>query len=315
MDFDVRPVSLDQIETTDQTFKISTTTDKTELALSISAIGLLQPPVLIENGPRFTIVCGFRRIDACDKLRFPNLPARILDPDCSSIECVQIAIADNTFQRPLNVVEQSRAFALIQQFADPSASWIRIAETVGLPASPAAMDRIMPVAQMPPALRESILSGRLALPVALQINRLPTADTMALGNFFDTITTGLNVQRELLDLIVDISRRDGVSVAGLVQQDDVVGILTDEATAAPQKIQLLRQLLKMKRFPTLSQAEANYRQMLKSVRLDTRVQIQPPRFFEGKSYRVTMTVESRRQLKTLQLELDKLANHPHLLPE
>jgi len=171
---------------------------------------------------------------------------------------------------------------LIQQFADPSASWIRIAETVGLPASPAAMDRIMPVAQMPPALRESVLSGRLALPVALQINRLPTADTMALGNFFDTITTGLNVQRELLDLIVDISRRDGVSVAGLVQQDDVVSILTDEATAAPQKIQLLRQLLKMKRFPTLSQAEANYRQMLKSVKLDTRVQIQPPRFSKVK---------------------------------
>ena len=49
MDFKITPVSLDQIDTGDRTFKITTKTETTELALSISAIGLLQPPVLIQS--------------------------------------------------------------------------------------------------------------------------------------------------------------------------------------------------------------------------------------------------------------------------
>jgi hypothetical protein len=49
--------------------------------------------------------------------------------------------------------------------------------------------------------------------------------------------------------------------------------------------------------------------------LDPQIQLQPPRFFEGSSYRLTMTVESRRQLQSLQMEIGRLMDHPELLPE
>ena len=161
MDFEIRNVSLDQIETTDHTFKISTTNDKTELALSISAIGLLQPPVLIRRGPSHTVVCGFRRIAACAALNLSRIPSRILSPECSPIECSRIAIADNTHQRSLNVIEQSRAYALIQRFESDSTAWLQIARATGLPESQAAMDRIVPVCAMPKRLQENILSGKV----------------------------------------------------------------------------------------------------------------------------------------------------------
>ena len=315
MDFEIRPVSLDQIETTDHTFKITTTTDNTELALSISAIGLLQPPILIENGRSYTIVCGFRRIDACIALNLSSIAVRILGPDCSPIECAHIAIADNTFQRSLNVVEQSRAYTLIHRFEEDSSARLKMAQSIGLPESQAAMDRIRPVCAMPKDLQENILSGRVALPVALQINRLATDDSRALSGLFSLISASLNVQRELLDLTVDISRRDGTSIAGLINKDKIAGILKNEESSAPQKVQQLRKILKTERYPALSKAEDDYHQMVNSIQLNSRIHIQPPRFFEGKTYRVTMSVETRQQLKGLQTELDKLANHPHLLPE
>jgi len=65
----------------------------------------------------------------------------------------------------------------------------------------------------------------------------------------------------------------------------------------------------------LSKAETAYHQKLKTLKLNPRVQIHPPRFFEGKSYRLSLTIDSRRQLKSMQSELDKLVHHPSLLPE
>lgn len=315
MDFKVSPVALDRIETSDHTFKITTNTDKTEMALTISAIGLLQPPVLTKKGRDYTVVCGFRRLAACEALNIACIPARILPPDSSWIQCVQIAISDNSYQRQLNVVEQSRAFALIRKFSDHASSWMKIAESTGLPGNQSAMDRIMPVAGMPAAMQDAILAGSIALPVALHVNQLEKEDAAALGGFFQTLTTGVNIQRELLALICEISLRDDISIATLMEQDDIAAVMRNEDIPTPQKVKTLRLMLKMKRYPELSKAEALYKQKLKSLKLDPRVQLEPPRFFEGESYRLAVTIASRRQLKSLQSEIEKLILHPNLLPE
>ena len=315
MDFKVSPVSLDRIETADHTFKITTQTDKTDLALSISAIGLLQPPVLIKKGRNHAVVSGFRRISACKALNLCSIPSRMLHPDTSGIKCAQIAISDNSFQRPLNVVEQSRAFALIRRFSENSTIWTEIAASIGLPGSQSAMDRIMPVASMPLSLQDAILDGSIALPIALHINQLNKDDAMAICDFLRQITTGLNVQRELLELISEISIRDDISIARLMEQDDIAAVMGNGDSPVPQKARELRRMLKAKRYPELIKAEASYNQKVKSLNLNPLVQIQPPRFFEGKSYRLTLTVDSRRRLKSLQSELEKLIHHPNLLPE
>jgi ParB family chromosome partitioning protein len=315
MDFEITPVLVDQIQTGDHTFKITTNTETTELVRSISAVGLLQPPVLMKTGRDFTVVCGFRRIDACENLHMARIPARILQSNFSKITCAQIAVSDNASQRALNIVEQSRAYALIRKFSGRSPTWLKIAESTGLAGSQSAMDRIIPVAGMPGPMQDAILEGSIALPIALQINHLENDDAVALCSLFRQVSTGLNIQRELLELISEISLRDDIPVAKLIAQADIADIIENADCPAPQKAQQLRMLMKAKRFPELSKAETAYHQKLKTLKLNPRVQIHPPRFFEGKSYRLSLTIDSRRQLKSLQSELDKLVHHPNLLPE
>ena len=315
MDFKITPVWLAQIQTGDHTFKITTKTETDELALSIRAVGLLQPPVLIQTNNNFTVICGFRRIAACETLNIAKIPARVLHANCSKLTCAQIAISDNASQRSLNIVEQSRAYALIRKFADSPPDWIKSVESTGLACSETAVDRILPVAGMPISLQDAILEGSIALPIALHINHLESDDAMALCLFFRQVTTGLNIQRELLALISEISLRDDISIARLIEQADITDITKNADLPAPQKAQQLRIKLKAKRYPELSKAEASFNQKLKTLKLNPRVQIHPPHFFEGKSYRLSLTIDSRRQLQSLQSELDKLVHHPHLLPE
>lgn len=306
---------MDQIKTGDHTFKITTKTDPAELARSIRAVGLLQPPALVKTGSEFTIVCGFRRIDTCRTLNIKRIPARILKTNGSTITCAQIAVIDNSSQRALNIVEQSRAYALIRKFADSTTAWMKIVESTGLACSQTAMDRIIPVSAMSVSMQDAILEGSIALPIALQINQLEQADAKALCRFFRQLTAGLNIQRELLALISEISGRDDIPIARLMGQADIADIFENAEIPAPQKTQQLRMMLKSKRFPELSKTEAAFSHKVKSLKLNPRVQLHPPHFFEGTSYRLSLTIDSRHQLKSMQSELDKLINHPNLLPE
>ncbi len=315
MVYETRAVALDGIDTDDHTFRISTDQQTRDLSLSIGTIGLLQPCVMIPAGSGYRVVSGFRRIAACRALDMTTIPARILPPDISPLACAQIAISDNAFQRPLNVVEQSRAYALIQQFAGPSAAWSTVARACGLADSPSAMAHLLPVGSMPAALQDAILSGDIALPIARRINRLSPVDAGALCHFYRRITTGLNKQRELWDLITDISARDGISIADLLAQKEIAAVVSDPHCPAPQKVQRLRGMLKSMRYPQLVQFETDFQRRLKSIDLHPHIHLQPPPFFEGTSYRLTLTVAGRNALSHLQSELSKLIDHPGILPE
>jgi ParB family transcriptional regulator, chromosome partitioning protein len=315
MDFNVSAVPLDCIDTTDHTFKITTQIDSSNLVRSIGAIGLLQPPVILPKAGDFIVVSGFRRLSACNSLNQHKIPVRILDPGTSEATCARIAIADNALQRTLNIVEQSRAFDLIRRSTVDQSSWPKIAESAGLPGSQAAINRILPVAGMPDDLQKALVDGWIALPVALQIDRRQKDDAAALLTLLRSLNTGLNIQRELLALIDDISIRDGIPITEVVAREEIQAVMSKKESSASQKVQELRLLLKSERYPELSKAEAAFKRMLKSLKLNPRVRLQAPAFFEGKTYRLTLNIDSRHQLLSLTTDIEKIAKHPDLLPE
>ncbi|MGA6925838.1 MAG: ParB N-terminal domain-containing protein, partial [Desulfosarcina sp.] len=120
MEIEITPVSVDRIDTADHTFKITTNTDTNDLTSSIGSVGLLQPPILMPTAKGYRTVTGFRRIAACEGLNLTPIAARLLPPDTSPMVCAQMAVADNALQRPLNLIEQSRAYALLNRLAGHS---------------------------------------------------------------------------------------------------------------------------------------------------------------------------------------------------
>ena len=315
MDYSVHQVPLSQIDTSDQTFRITTTSDFTDLTPSIRQMGLLQPPMLVPEGKGFVVVYGFRRIAACQSLSIADIPARIDNGHQSGLDHAQMAIADNTFQRPLNIVEQSRALALIQRFAPQDADWHAAARLVGLPSSRAALQRLLPVADMPESLQMAIVSGSIALPVAISITKLQPDDGDALSALLQRINTGLNNQRELSELIVETAIIKEMAVSRLLEHSDIASIFEQDDTPMPQQVQRLRQVLKKMRYPELSKAQDAFHQAYKGLNINPAIQLQPPRFFEGQTFRLSLSVRSRQQLKELLNDLEKIAGSTQILPE
>lgn len=317
MGFEFIHVRPDRVDLDDRRYQISTNESTHDLALSISAIGLLQPPAVVDTGGRLVVVCGFRRLRALRELESPpeRIHLRRLPSATPPDQLAVMAIADNASQRQLNPVEQSRGYAMLQKWCGTPEDLRRATEASGLPASRKAMARILPIARMPALLQRAIVDGSIALPVARQIDRLDDADRRAMIEFLSTISTGLNVQRELVDAITEVSRRDAIPIHRLLGQSRFQNILTDDQTPAPQRVLTLRRLVKSERFPALHRAEKDFQNALKTLHLSPRIQIQPPPFFEGRTYQITLKIESRRQMNPLQEELKRLADAENVLPE
>ena len=130
-----RTVQLSQINLQNDEFHITTRGDVDDLVPSIRHAGLTTPPLLIEQPTGYTIVSGFRRVAACRKLGWTVVVARILEPELNHLEYLHISITDNALQRPLNLIETSRALQKLASFGDSPKQLAEAAIICGLPAN------------------------------------------------------------------------------------------------------------------------------------------------------------------------------------
>lgn len=82
-----------------------------ELALSISKVGLLQPISVVEEGGRYTLVAGERRLRAAKMLGLSTIKAIIVNADERLI--AELALIENLQREDLNPVDEANAYAAL----------------------------------------------------------------------------------------------------------------------------------------------------------------------------------------------------------
>ena len=74
----------------------------------------------------------------------------------------------------------------------------------------------------------------------------------------------------------------------------------------------LRWYLKRRRFPKLIKAEKNFKNGLKKLKLGPGFQLNPPKYFEGKTYILNLSFDSLDELKDRKKTLEKMLKDPNL---
>ncbi|MEJ2729495.1 MAG: ParB/RepB/Spo0J family partition protein [Deltaproteobacteria bacterium] len=303
--FRYRTISTGDIDTENLTFRITAAADIEDLLGSIQKIGLIQPPVLMENPSGYTIVCGFRRISVCRRLGWTRLTARILEKSFDRFRAAQMSIADNSLQRSLNLVEISRALNLLDDFGPDSQRRRDAAEALILPVN-------RTVGRLPLPIQEGFLKETINLSMALELSELEPAAAEGLARLFDTLKLGLNKQRELLLLLKEIAEREDTSILQLIAEKPLQEILKTAEMDRAVKRQKVRSYLRRRRFPAISQAETDYRKWVGQLKLGNHINLIPPRDFEGNTFSMTLRFNNRRDLADLNKKIGKIIQHPAL---
>lgn len=316
MDFEIRTVSPALIDAADETFRISSRQADDALTRSIKDVGLLHPPVLLEKGDRWVVVCGFARVEACRRLAWRDMPARCLPAGSAFADCALMAVVDNSTQRSLDIVETAKAVALLEHAADVESApdgGARLFKTAGIEAGPQLLKKLRPVPRMAPWLQCCLAKGTIPLPMALRLHELDDATAARiLGDLFESLALSLGRQRELLDWVQAIAMREGVPLAQVLADPQLVQWRQDAEMDRGRKSQVIRDRIRRRRFPAITAFETRYARTVKALQPANGLQLLPPAHFEGRTYRLQIDFQSADQLREMAREVERLADAPPL---
>ena len=310
MFFENNQVPLSLINSEDQTFRITTEAGIDDILHSIKNIGLINPPILIKNKIKYTIICGFRRIAACRMLGLLNIEAKILGSITNEIDCVKCAITDNSFQRPLNLIEQSRSLFMLSGFFKDITNLADAASSLGLPHNPSLIKKIINIYHLPLFIQNCILSNSIPFPMALELGTFEKDVGITFAKIFNDLKLGLNKQRELITLINEISLRENIPVIKVIQESGFQEILQNDELDRTKKTEKLRFYLKKRRYPSITRAEQKFEELVKELKLGNSVELLPPKNFEGNTFIIKLHFNNLKDLQDHSDTLEGILQNP-----
>jgi len=293
--YQIKQIQVSQINIKDVLFKISSHSDSTKLCKSIKFAGLINYPLLLPHGPEYIIVCGFKRIQACIDLGFSSINARVLKPDCSTWDCVVYSVCDNSLERDLDILEQSRALLLLKTHIPSGCSLTESAIKLGLPANSDIIKKTLKLCQMPQIIQKGLLNKTIPLAIALQLDKMDKDDAKSFANFCNRLKMSLSKQREILNLMEEISKRDNIK--NLLNTSEIQKHVNNEDLDNNQKVNNIRSWLKQKRFPNYTKADLQYNSLLKKLGFEKSMKFIAPAFFEGNNFSIHLSFSKLDQLK------------------
>lgn len=304
MDYKTEWAATDSIDKTNFFYRITTPHGKPPIDASISRMGLLSPVVVKKEPEHLIVVSGFRRLESCCRLKWPRIPCHILPEDASTISCAEIAITENLTQRPLNVVEQAQCLRLLDDSGCGHQESMTIAQALGLSLNLGYAAKLRMVHTCSEAIQDGLVQGILSLPIVALLAELPKKDADALALIFIRLPMGLNKQREILHHLKEIAARDGLPIMALFEEEELRDILARDEMDGNWKARQIRSYLKKRRYPRLVDAEERFNAYIRQLDLGTGVKIQPPPYFEGPTYTMTIRFDG---LDALKRESDTIA--------
>jgi ParB family chromosome partitioning protein len=308
----LKSIAISEINTEDKTFRITTSAEVNDLAASIQQLGLLRFPVLRQNGSDFTVISGFRRIAACRQNGSPQMRARVVNSDTDKQTCMLLAIADNSLQRPLNLLEISRSLNLLSGFLEDPNLLSQYAFALGLPHHLDYINKVMKICRLPVSIQDAVATGAIALAVALDLFKLEPDIGVDLVELFNRLKIGTNKQRELLTLLVEISIREKTTMKNLLNNKDLKKIMVSDEPDHVQRRRHLKEFLMRRRFPTIFDTQTRFKHITKTLKLGDTVKLIPPKDFEGSTYKLTAQFRTHAELSDLRTKLDAIIQNPKL---
>jgi len=312
MRYRLKIVDLSEIDLGDDAFRITTERQVDDLMHSINHVGILHHPLLLKKEATYTIICGFRRIEACRRLNWSELEAMILGPDTMRLKCIKYAITDNAFQRPLNLIEKSRSIGMLSDFFKDTNSLSEELSLLGLFEHPSMIKKLKGICHLPELFQNSILSNTISLAMVLELAGMSEDDAKGFIKLFNTLKLSLNTQREIVTLIKEIAIREDKSILQIIEESHLNKILTNEDLDKNQRAHKIRIYLKQRRFPTIAVIEKSYEKYHQKLNLERGFKLIPPTNFESPTHTLQLSFNNMTQLKGLKTAFEALMENPYL---
>jgi ParB family chromosome partitioning protein len=283
------------------------------LRRSIQTVGLIQIPLLQRTGHGdFRIVSGSRRLLICRELGLEPITCQILDESLRPGACLRLAVYDNIAARILNPVERSLVLSKMLAFFPRPQVIGEVMPLLHLEPSITLLSRYIELLRMENDMLDALADGRLHERTAFALAPLEPTDRRALFTLFGEFSFSVSVQREIIDLVVEIGQREGMVPAEVLKADAISALRREQRRPARHRAEEIRRYLQGRRTPRLTARRGRFLKETQELGLPSGVRLIPPPFFEGPHWRLEFTFQRGKDLAATLRTMAVMAEQPEL---
>jgi len=310
----IQEIWFEEIDLENEKFRISEELDSVPLVDSLREIGQLNPVLLLEQNSRRTIVCGFRRLRAMQKLGMTGALARILPKECDPARAFLVALWDNLSHRQMAPLEKARIiFKLKADFALPDETLIHnYLPILGLDPAENVLRSYLLLHEIHPDLRRCFAEGWLTLTSIEQAAKMRYPVQNSIASVMEKIRLSASLQKKFLGLLLDLAAASGNQPDAPLSSPEVRAIMNDSRLSAFQRGESVCEVLYRLRNPRLSQAQDRFLAHKKQLGLPGPIRITAHPYFEEPGLHIEFEAVDAQQLRALVAALAEAAHAPEM---
>lgn len=313
MTFTDIPVS--EIDVSDTGFRVTGPNQNIEpLSASISQYGIVVAPLVLHKGDKYSVVSGFRRIEAARHAEVSRITCRVM-PAEKELDAAIAAVAENAFSRELSAAELVRAIGLLLRFMDAKDIAKNAASLFNRPMNTGYINTLAGIHAMPDAVLDLLDQNKISIKACKLLMSMDAETQSEFLLLFSKIKVSSGIQMEIITWAKEICALEKISPATLIQESplgtsETQGLAADRHRDMSALGKQFKAFLAQKRFPVLTAAKNKAREQINGFGLDAGLQLSVPENFEGMVYSMQMDFKSVDALKAHLNRLTELANRP-----
>jgi hypothetical protein len=308
-------ISIREIDFENETFRISEEVISAPLTESIRRIGQLNPVVLLKSNLSYSIVCGFRRLNALRQLNTACVFARIFESGSSGpLGFFDLALWDNLSHRQLDPLEKARVLYKLKNDFDVSDRMLIRTYLARMDLKPHKQVLLshMELHESHPEFRRYFKEGRLTQASMEYLSTVSSTSREIIASSLAEIRLSASLQRKFFSLLDDLAAINGTEPGKPLEDPQVREVLNNPRLSPAQRGEKVYTILYRLRFPRLAQAEKLFMERKKSLGLPGSVRITADPYFETPDLYVQFSAHDAERFRKLAAELFEASRKPEL---
>lgn len=301
------PVS--EIDLSDTGFRITGLHHDIEhLSASISQYGIMVAPLVLCGSDKYSVVSGFRRIEAARYAGLSRITCRVMPAGEKSVAAMA-AVIENAFSRELTPAELVRATALLFRFMDAESIAKNATSIFNSPLNTAYINTLARIHAMPDSVLDLMDEGKISIKACKSLVSMDAESMTEFLHLFSLIKVSSGIQMEIIAWAKEICALEKMSLSTLIQESPLGGKESDEHRDMSALGKQFKAFLAQRRFPAVTAAKNQAQEHIKALELDSGLQLAVPENFEGLVYAMQMEFKNMDEFKTRLNRLAQLADH------
>jgi hypothetical protein len=181
--------------------------------------------------------------------------------------CLQASLEENLLGRGLNPMETALMAGRLVKYHSEETVRRTYLPLLGLPPSGPQLQKLLALGELESPWQELVAHSRLSPEAAAVLSQWAAPDRQAILPWFRTLVFSYSKQLEILEYLHTLSRRTGDAPAVWLARPELAALLADAGLSKPDKGNRLREKLRGWCFPRSSQAQQQFQQLLKKLKL------------------------------------------------